>query len=338
VKSVRSLSDVCQYLAARLAVMGMSIVDVEPNLKLGGFVGRQLHRLDRRHRRRACQALAMAFPELSEAEVNRIAERAFEHFIQLVVEMVFSTRLIHPDSWSQRIVLDDSLQPGIEMFNAGEPAVFVTGHVGNWEVLGNILATLGYPMQAVARPLDNPMINDWVLTLREMRGMRIITKWKATDRLVAALERGESLGFIADQNAGARGLFVPFFNRLASTYKSIALLAVTRRVPVVCGYAYRIAHSYRYRFSLTDIIHPHEWDEREDPIFYVTARYMHAIEQMVRHCPHQYLWMHRRWKSRPLHERKGRPMPDSLRRKLLELEWVDQARLEQLERPITASF
>src|SRR5690606_19753661 len=132
---------------------------------------------------------------------------------------------------------------------------------------------LGYDVDAIARPIDNPLINRWLLGIRERKGMRIITKWDATERMLQVLEAGGALGFIADQNAGDKGLFVPFFGRLASTYKSIGLLAMNRQVPVVCGYAHRIGPGFRYELGVVDVIRPEEWESQRDPLFYITARY-----------------------------------------------------------------
>src|SRR5690606_20021345 len=103
-----------------------------------------------------------------------------------------------------------------------------------------------------------------------------------------------------------RGMFVPFFGRLASTYKSIGLLAMRERVPIMCGYAHRTGQNFGFELGLDDIIEPHEWEGRRDPLYYITARYMRSIENMIRRQPAQYLWMHRRWKSRPRFERQGK--------------------------------
>jgi len=141
------------------------------------------------------------------------------------------------------------------------------------------------------------------------------------------------LGFIADQNAGDKGMFVPFFGRLASSYKSIGLLAIRQEVPVVCGYAHRIGPGFYYELGVADVIQPGDWQDRHDPLYYVTARYARAIETMVRKKPEQYLWMHRRWKSRPRHERQGKQMPAALRRTLEDLPWMDQAQMDRLRHP-----
>jgi KDO2-lipid IV(A) lauroyltransferase len=247
--------------------------------------------------------------------------------------------MLHLDTWARhtRIV---NLGSALEMLNAQQPCIVLTGHLGNWEVLGYLLAVLGYDINALARPIDNPLINDWLLGIRERKGLKIITKWDATDRMLGVLRQGGALGFIADQNAGDRGLFVPFFGRLASTYKSIGLLAMRKQVPVVCGYAHRVERQervYSFEIGVVDVIRPEDWQGFRDPLYYITARYIRAIETMIRMKPEQYLWMHRRWKSRPRHEREGKPMPAALQRNLEELPWMTPAELEQLKQPAPIS-
>src|SRR5207302_3983874 len=99
------------------------------------------------------------------------------------------------------------------------------GHYGNWEVLGYMLATLGFDTTSVARPLDNRYVNRWLLGVRERKGQRIIDKRGAMTDIAPLLDRGGTVAFIADQDAGRKNLFVDFFGRKASTYKSIGLLA-----------------------------------------------------------------------------------------------------------------
>jgi KDO2-lipid IV(A) lauroyltransferase len=321
-----------QYLVARLAAMGLGAFEVEPSLRAAGTLGAWLYRIGRRQRERMVRHLRWSFPELSEPAIEGLAIRSCQHVAQLFVEVCQAPRLIHADSWSSRLRIVN-LTEAIRLLNTGKPAILVTGHLGNWEVLGYLMAVLGYPVDAIARPIDNPLVNDWLLGIRQRRGLRIITKWNATDKMLAVLAGGGMLGFIADQNAGDKGLFVPFFGRLASTYKSIGLLAMNQNVPIICGYARRIGDEYRYELGTTDIIYPDDWAGRPDPLYYITARYMRAIETMIRECPEQYLWMHRRWRSRPAHERAGKPMPAGLRRKLEDLPWMDAATMDRLMNP-----
>ncbi len=104
-------------------------------------------------------------------------------------------------------------------------------------------------------------------------------------------------------------------------------------MPIVCGFCRRVGEGFNYEISTVDVIYPDDWQSMRDPLFYVTARYIRAIETMVRRAPEQYLWMHRRWKSRPRWEEQGKPMPANLQRSLEELPWMDQATMERLRQP-----
>jgi Kdo2-lipid IVA lauroyltransferase/acyltransferase len=321
-----------QYLGARLTAMGLTMFNVDSNLRTAAMIGRAMYAWDKRHRDRAARSISLAFPEWSAEKVQRVCKGSFEHFVQLAFEVCHTPRVISRDSWAKRMTAAD-LGPALDLLNARKPLILLTGHVGNWEVLGYLLAVIGYEINAIARPIDNRLINDWLLGIRENKGMRIITKWDATGRMLEVLGRGGALGFIADQNAGDKGMFVPFFGRLASSYKSIGLLAIREEVPIVCGYAHRTGPGFHYELGVADVIRPEDWQDRHDPLYYVTARYARAIETMVRLRPQQYLWMHRRWKSRPRHERLGKPMPKALRQNLEDLPWMDQPQMDRLLSP-----
>ncbi len=321
-----------EYVAARLLAMTLTSFDVEGNQRAARFVGRVMDRIDAKHRKRAHRNVRISYPDWPDDRVNYVARRSTEHLVQLAFEVCHTPTALTLDSWPRHIDLH-RLGPAIELLNSNRPVILLTGHLGNWEVLGYTLALLGYGMDTIARPLDNRLINDWLLGIRERKGMRIVTKFDATQRMVQVLERGDALGFTADQNAGEKGVFVPFFNRLASTYKSIGLLAMTHDAPIVCGYAHRLNDRFQFRIGTTDIIRPEEWQGRRDPLFYITARYCRAIEMMVRLEPDQYLWQHRRWKTRPRHERLGKPMPKALERNLDELPWMTDGLMHALRNP-----
>jgi KDO2-lipid IV(A) lauroyltransferase len=135
--------------------------------------------------------------------------------------------------------------------------------------------------------------------VRERTGQKIIAKKGATTEIIDVLENKGVVGFTADQNAGAKGMFVDFFGRKASAYKSVGLLAMQYEVPVVIGYARRVKDTFRFVCGCQDIIYPEDWKSQDDPLRYITQRYTKAIEDFVRAEPDQYLWVHRRWKTRP---------------------------------------
>lgn len=321
-----------QYLGLRLATAGLHIFSPKRNLATARAVGSLMARLDRRRRQRAVDNVLRSLPGVDRQDAHRIAQGSMQHFMQLAVEVLFTTRLIQHDTWVDRVRFHN-MQEALDLILSDRPTILVTGHYGNWEVLGYVMALLGMDLSAIARPIDNPLVNDWLLGIREAKGLKIITKWGATETMVQIMERGGTLAFIGDQNAGDKGMFVPFFGRLASAYKSIGLLAMRFDAPVICGYARRVGDDFGFEVGTTDIIYPEQWKAQPDPLYYLTARYSRAIEAMVRIEPEQYLWIHRRWKSRPRHEREGKPLPESLRRYLLALPWMDEGSVRALELP-----
>ena len=322
-----------QYLALRVAVGLSYLLGVRVCLLIAAGAGRVLFVLDRRHRRRAITQVRLAFGEWDERRVTWVARRSCQRFVQLVVEMVFMPRRIHAKNYERHLVRKDAFG-AMDLFRAREPMLLLTGHFGNWEAIPYFFSLEGHAIAATVRPLDNVLVNDWLLGIRRTHGVNVIEKWdRAEARIVEALENREAVGFVGDQNGGPRGVFVPFFGRLASTPKTVGLLAVGMKLPVVCGYARRIeAYRLKYEIVTVDIIRPEDWAERPDPLFYITARYVAAIERFVREHPEDYLWMHRRWKSRPRFEQEGKPMPVSLKEKLRDLPWVDESLIARLER------
>lgn len=308
---------------------------------------------NRKRLSRAVENLGHAFPEWDEAERRAHAVYAYEHLFTLAVETALAPRLLTPDGWSAHVVLGDladAIGPLVSRpggVGGNSPAIMITGHTGNWEVLGYTMALLGFPMHALYRPMDLAPLDRWVRQTRQRRGLVLLDKNGATERMPELISRGAAIGFVADQNAGDRGLFVPFFGRLASSYKSIGLLAIQYRLPIVCGQARRLVpgrdtdwqrgvagpvqwngEPFRLRIDAVDTILPSDWESQPDPLFYVTARYRRAIEVMVRRAPEQYLWMHRYWKSRPRHEKLGRAFPAALREKMRALPWMTDEDVE----------
>jgi KDO2-lipid IV(A) lauroyltransferase len=292
--------DRLQYIGLRLVSMTLHSWPVEANLRAARFLGNMMWRFDRRHRERALGNLRRSFPEMPEKKRQELARRSMQQLFMLFVEVLFTTRLVRIDTFARYIELGDFGDALRLLMSKEHGVIMLTGHYGNWEILGYALATLGFDTTSIARPLDNPYVNDWLLGVRERRGQRIIDKKGATEEVTMVLEQKHgAVGFIADQNAGPKGLFVDFFGRKASTYKSIGLLAMEYKVPVVIGYARRVEDQFRFKMGVQDIIRPEDWQSQDDPLRYITQRYTTAIEDFVREDPGQYLWVHRRWKTRP---------------------------------------
>ncbi|MCP4833497.1 MAG: lysophospholipid acyltransferase family protein [Phycisphaera sp.] len=323
-----------QYLPLRALAAALQLVDPEQNLRSATMFGKLYAKLGHHRTRRAFDNIRWAMPDLSEEETARIATASIEYMFRLfLVDTLAMPRLVNPWTWQEFVELDQ-LDASVEHLLSDRPMILISGHCGNWELLGYTLATLGFPMTALARPLDNPLIYRWLLGVREARGLRVLTKWGATKQIQELVQgsdpAGRRVAFIADQNAGEGGLFVPYFDRMASSYKSIGLLAMRYELPIVVGTAIRLGERFRYRIKVQDRFGPEDWCDRKDPLFYITARFNHALENLVRQTPEQYLWIHRRWKSRPKWEHAGKPIPSSVMSRLESLPWMTQDSLERI--------
>jgi Kdo2-lipid IVA lauroyltransferase/acyltransferase len=302
-KARNDFIDRAQYIALRIVHMFMHCWPVHVNMRIGEIIGDILYRIDARHRKRAYHHIQRSFPHYSHERINTLARQSMRQTICLFFEVLFTTRLIRIDTFTKYVQLGDFKKTLELLMQPDRGLIMITGHYGNWEVLGYLLGSLGFPTLSVARPLDNIYVNRWLLGVRERMGQRIVDKKGATETVTKTLQAHGTVCFIADQNAGPKGLFVDFFNRKASTYKSIALLAMQYNVPVVIGYARRRSTYFEFEIGTQDIIYPHDWADHVNPMLYITQRYTKAIEDFVRIDPGQYLWIHRRWKTRP----KGEP-------------------------------
>ncbi len=256
--------------------------------------------LKRKHREQIISNLKLAFGDsYSQAELEKIGELSCKHLAVFAIECLFTARLINLSTWKKYITLKN-FEPALRVLLENNGAIVLTGHYGSWEVLGYTLATLGFDISAVMRPLDNPYMNNYLVNIRARHGLNLLNKKGAADAMEKIIEQGQLLGFIADQDAGRKGLFVEFFGEQASTYKSIGLIAIETNRPIIIGCARRTSsEKFHYELDVEDIIYPDDWKNQDDELLYITQRYTAAIERMVRKDPTQYLWLHRRWKTRP---------------------------------------
>jgi len=301
-KKQNPVLDFLLYVLLRVLLAVLYAFDIETNLKTARFLGRLLWKYYHRGRKRALDNLHASFPDKSEQWIHRVGRRSFEHVVMLAVDVIFTPRLVKKYNWR-----DYSRFKTVERLKwvtkEGKGVLMLTGHYGNFEILGYMLGLFGFNVYSVARPLDNRYISEYLYGVRERAGQKIINKKGASRVMDKLIANGAAIGFIADQDAGKKGVFVDFFGRKASTYKSIGLLAITYNVPIAVAYSRRIGNRFFFEICVNRMIFPDEWADKEDPLEWVTAEYTKAIEDFVREDPTQYWWLHRRWKHRPRQER-----------------------------------
>ncbi len=295
------VKDYLQYIALRVLVLFLYLFDVETNLRTACFLGRMLFKHYHRGRKRALDNLRASYPDKSEQWIWQTARRSFEHIVMLAVDVLFTPRLVKKYNWRDYSRFKTT-ERAKWLMKQGDGLVMIAAHYANFEILGYMLGIFGFNIYSIARPFDNSFINKWLYGVRERAGQRIIDKKGASELMDKITSGGATLCFIADQDAGRKGIFVDFFGRKASTYKSIALLAVTNNIPIGVGYSRRVGNHFFFEICVPRIIFPEEWADKDDPLTWVTAEYTSVIEDFVREDPTQYWWLHRRWKHRPKEE------------------------------------
>jgi len=287
------------YLLVRGVVGFAQAMSVEQSYAFARVLATILHRVDRRHRAIGIDNLRQAFgDQYTEADREAIIERVYLHFCMMLMEILHIPRKLHPTTWRDRITLVGH-ERVLDRLLQGGPLIMLTGHFGNWEMAGYLFGVFGFPPNSVARTLDNPYLDAYLRTFRERTGQKMIPKKGGYDQMLEVLRSGGVLSFLADQDAGERGMFVDFFGRPASTHKAIAILALEHQAPVVVGYARRVGPGFRYEVGCTELFDPSESQGTAQDAQTLTQRYTTALEAIIRRDPDQYLWLHRRWKHQP---------------------------------------
>jgi KDO2-lipid IV(A) lauroyltransferase len=293
--------DYAVYLVVRLGVVVLQVMPVEYGLAFARFVGWVVYHIDKRHRQVAADNLRHAFPELDNVEIDRRIRANYAHLCSMIVEVVVLTRRMNRSNVRAYVQDADLVNCRIawDLVRSNRPTIVMTGHLGNWEVMALALAAQGGKASVVARRLDNPFVNAYVHQLRTSTGIRLVDKQGASEEAEQILAEGSSLGLVGDQDAGSKGMFVEFFGRPASTFKSIALLSLQFQAPILVLTCVRTGEPLRHLLAMEDVIYPEDYANDPGAIRAITQRYASALERAIRRHPEQYFWLHRRWKSAP---------------------------------------
>ncbi len=291
-------------LGVRLLILFVRVMPWCVSRAVGALVGRLAHRFDARHRHLALDAVERAFPEKSAAEHRAIVRGCYRHLCLVAMDFARMATLSREKVAALWVITEDQALLFEGFRERKEAVIFVTGHVGLWEMCGLGATAQGFPLVSIARPLDNDYINTLVDGVRGRFGQKILAKKGALRAAMRALKDGTSVGMLLDQNAGKHGVFVPLFGRLASTLPTAAEMALRSGAKIACVAAWRDEAADCHRLRLGKVIGPGKWqgprDERyKEEVKRITAEYTREIENAVREHPKQWLWLHRRWKTRP---------------------------------------
>ncbi|MCD6174164.1 MAG: hypothetical protein J7K65_00160 [Planctomycetes bacterium] len=292
------------YALMRVALFILFLFPVRWCLRFGCFLGNLMWKHYHRGRKRAMDNLRASFPDKDDAWLAETGRKSFQHIVMLTIDLMFSPRLVRKDNWRDYARVINFERPKWLM-QEGKGLLMLTGHYGNFEIMGYVLGLFGFSVYSIARPLDNLFINKYLYGVREKNGQKIIDKKGAADHMADLAEEGATLCFIADQDAGKKGVFVDFFGRKASSYKSIGLLAYQYNMPIVVATCRQTPGEFFFEAEIGRIITPNEWADKDQPLKWITQEYNTALEDLICKDPTQYWWLHRRWKTRPKEERQA---------------------------------
>jgi Kdo2-lipid IVA lauroyltransferase/acyltransferase len=241
--------------------------------------------------------LRVAFPDLPPRARRRILYGEFQTLGRMLADFA------HFPRWNRENIEQIIIYDGFENFaraeKGGKGVIFITAHFGNWELASFAHGVYGHPCNFIVRRMDNPLLDALITRYRSASGGKKIEKTDFSRQVLRALKQGESVGVLMDQNMLlGEGVFVDFFGMPASTTTGPARAAKKTGAAIVLGLAIwdRKLGKYRLRFD------PIEWIKRDNPeeeIMANTANFTRLIEGYVRRYPDQWLWVHRRWKTRP---------------------------------------
>lgn len=245
--------------------------------------------------------LRAAFGTKDEAELQALARESFASFFLTYFEIVRFRGLFSSDRAAETI---EKSSGGVQILfrkarrihDESKGCIFVTPHIGNWELLPHVSGAVGIPLVVVVRPLDNPYLEKLLYEKRTDSGQMIIPKRNALFALQKTLQQGKSVGMLPDQST-MHGIVVDFFGREAFTTPVPAILAVTYKRPIVVVACCRSRDVARFEGVVSDPIFPGEYTSERDEIRRLTEEMNRAMEVIIRRYPEQYLWMHNRWKT-----------------------------------------
>jgi KDO2-lipid IV(A) lauroyltransferase len=265
---------------------------------VGAGVGAAAYFLSGGLRRTGLRNLEAAFPEKTAAEREQILRRLYRNLGWLLAE--FCQMPGYTRENTAGFLRYDGLEHYLAARERGKGVLIVTGHLGAWELSSYYHSLMGYSMSIVIRRLDNARVDELVNAIRCLHGNRVLHKDDFARGLLGAMRQGETVGILMDTNmTPPQGVFVPFFDRMACTASGMARVARKTGAAVLPGFMVWEEAEQKYVLRFGEEIPVTDTGDDEADALVNTARFTAAIEAYVRQYPDQWLWVHRRWKTRP---------------------------------------
>ena len=285
----------------RAAIGFFAVLPRRLALRVGVLLGDLFYLLDRRDRRIALHNLGIAFPDKTPAEHRALLRASVRNLGRTAAEICHLAALT-PETVREYVTIEDPARWQAALDRAHERGtVILTGHFGNWELLAYAHGLLGHPITLVHRPMNNALVDRAITDMRERAGTVSLPKKSAAKAALRALRKHQMVAIPADQNQTRRyGVFADLFGLPASTTPGPARLAMLSGAPVVPVFLVREGDSERHLIVVLPDVELAETGDREADVVENTRRCNVVFEEMLRRHPEQWIWFHKRWKTRPL--------------------------------------
>lgn len=287
-----------EYAIAWTMLKGLGALPRTAAIRFAQAVGALARTLRPRLSRHAEVNLRLAFPDLDERERERIVRGVFSNLGRLLGEISQFPRF-NRDNISS-IVVYEGLANFLAARDEGRGVILLTGHIGAWELSVFAHSLNGHPMSFLKRNVDNPLVERLAESYRLRHGNRSIDKRGSVREILKTLKAGGVVGILADLNATREeGVFVDFFGTPASTTAGVATLALRTGAVVLPGYIVWDDKTKIHRLHFEKPLETISTGNQKEDVIANTQRYTKALEDIIRRYPDQWLWIHRRWKTRP---------------------------------------
>ncbi|MCI6159516.1 MAG: lysophospholipid acyltransferase family protein [Selenomonadaceae bacterium] len=270
---------------------------------IGRVLGNLYYLFVKKERERAVRQMMEAL-HMTEAEARHTVRESFVNLARNVLEILYMPHL-NERNFRQYIEIDH-LEILKKALAEKKGVVILTGHIGTWEWLSAAFTLNGLPVTAIAKPQPNMQFTEVLNALRDTIHVEIFSR--GTSELLAAaraLKKGKILGFLADQDAGPGGAFLPFLGKTASTPMGPAVFSRKFSSPVVPAFILRQPNG-RHKVVIKDIMRYEDTGDTDKDLFDFTARMTKIVEEIVRENPTQWLWFQKRWNTKPEEQKKGK--------------------------------
>ena len=290
-----------EFLAFSVPVNSFRRLRFETAFRLGERLGDLAYVLARPQRRTACINLGIAFPEKSAAERLGILRESCRNFGRMAAEWCHMHSLTRANVGERITFEDPEFWYGEAQRVIRSTGILVlTGHFGNWELFAHGIGLHGQPIHLVHRPFRNPLFDAFINAERQRSGTVLISKRRAARQIIQVLRAHGIVAIPFDQNATGRwGVFADFFGVPASTHPGIARLHELSGAPVYPVFLVRQQGSPRHQIVIRPLVETVRTGDSEHDTVENTRRFNAAFEQVVREHPDHWIWMHKRWRTRP---------------------------------------